>query len=217
MSRLLLALVTGSLLFVFSLSYMPAHAQEWEQEMQVLTTVEYGSPMYVFLDSLAVRLDKNPTFPIRRSVDDAALMPYSTLLPTLHEEGVDLRSASHVFLRYRFAHAPQGSGIIETLDDLYFIFRLDESTSDLPIVHIDTKSEVVSTLLLDRGVSSVMNIKSVQSFRKLMSFPLLYNQQETAIVEVGHTSLREDLQPHHQQLIDYLNAERGVYMLKTLY
>lgn len=203
------ALFAGALALLLAFFAAPTHAQEWRQELQVLTTVPYQSPTHVFLDSLATLLNKNPDIRVRRSDEDRELIPFRTLQNELYDEGVDLRSASHVFLRYRFDLNEQGSGIIETIQDLYFIVRFDESESDLPILYVDTKNPIVSTLLLNRGISSPVNMRSVTPFRQFLAFPALYVQQETAVVEMGRRPLRDELGPRQTALVEFLNEKMG--------
>lgn len=218
MSRFLASTCAGSLLLVLLFVPLSTHAQVWRQEMQVLTTVEYGEPIHAFLDSLSARLATNPSFQTRRSADDKNTMAYSDLLTALYDEGIDLQSASHVFLRYRFTLGNQGDGLTETLEDLYFIFRFDDATADIPIIHLDTRDPLVHALLVHRGVSSPMNMEAVRSFRELMAFPLVQGSDQTVIVEIGRQPLREEIGPKHRVLIDYLNGqEPSGYTLETLY
>lgn len=199
----------------------PAHAQQWRQELQVITTVPYESPTHVFLDSLTTLLNNNPDVLVRRSDKDKEPAPFRTIQNELYEEGIDLRSASHVFIRYRFDLNEQDDGIIETIQDLHFIFRLDESASDISILYVDTKNPIVSNLLLNRGIPSPVNMRSVKPFRQFLAFPVLYGHQETAIVEMGRRPLRDDLGPRQATLIDFLNEKMGfgpgAYALTTQY
>lgn len=223
MTRLRTALLTGSLalLLAFSLSPAPTHAQQWEQEIQIITTIPYDDPLHVFLDSLASIFDRNPEVPVRRSVNDETPMPYRTLRDSLYADGVDLRSASHVLIRYQFNLAAQGEGIIETLEDLYFIFRLDESSEDLPILYLNAADPLVSSLLLNRGIPSTMNMKSQTPFRRYMAFPVLHGQDRTEVVELGRQALRDDMAPQQKHLVSLLNDQMGFgtggYALSTTY
>jgi hypothetical protein len=223
MTRLRTALFTASLalLFAVSASPTPVHAQDWQQEIQIVTTIPYDDPLHVFLDSLASIFDRNPEVPLRRSVDDDAPVPYRVLRDSLYDEGLDLRSASHVLIRYQFNLSAQGTGVVETIKDLYFIFRLDEAREDLPILYLSTADPLVSSLLLDRGISSTMNLMSFTPFRQHMAFPVLHGQNRTEVVELGRRALRDDLAPRQRQLVALLNEQMGFgpgsYQLSTMY
>lgn len=221
MTRRRFILFTASLALLLIALTVPAHAQQWRQELQVLTTVPHESPTHIFLDSIATLLGKNPDMLVRRSPKDEAPMPFHTLQDTLYEEGIDLRSASHVFLRYRFDLNEQGSGVIETIQDLHFIFRLDESESDLPILYVDTTTPIVSNLLVHRGIPSPVNMRSMTPFRQHLAFLVLHAQQETAVVEMGRRPLRDTLDPRQAALIEFLNEKMGLgpgeYALTTRY
>ena len=214
-------LFIASLALFFASITVPAQAQEWGQEIQVITTIPYESPTQVFLDSVASILDRNPDVMVRRSPRDKSPVPFRTLQNELYDEGVDLRSASHVFLRYQFDLNEQGSGVTETIQDMHFIFRFDESESDLPILYLNTRDPVVSGVLLNRGIPSPVNMRSMTSFRQFLAFPVLYDQQQTVVVEIGRRSLREELGPRQTALVDFLNEKMGFgpgsYALTTRY
>ena len=211
----------GCLALLFVFCAVPLHAQEWRQELQVITTVPYESPTHIFLDSLATILTNTPDILVRRSPKDKDPVPFHTLQDELYDEGVDLRSASHVFLRYRFDLNQENSGVLETIQDLYFIFRFDESESDLPILYIDTRNPLVSNLLLNRGIPSPVNMRSVTPFRQFLAFPVLYAQEEPAVVEMGRRALRDEMGPRRLALIEFLNEKMGfgpgAYALTTRY
>ena len=212
-----LPFVAGALLLSLSLAVAPANAQEWRQEIEIITPIKFGEPTYVFLDTLAAVLDRNPEMRVRRSVDDSSPQPYAELREKLYEEGVDVRSASHAFIDYRFELNPQGSGIVETIKGIYFIFRLDENYSDLPILYVDTRDPEISTLLTENGIPSMVNMNSVSPFRQMMAFPAVSSRQETAIVELGRRALRDDLAPEHVTLLSHIyeHMSMGTYVLAT--
>lgn len=214
----LCSFVAGGLILLLSVAPSSIQAQDWQQEIQIITPIQYGEPMYVFLDSLASALDRNPTMRVHRSNDDSTSMTYRALREDLYEEGVDLRSASHAFIRYRFDLNPQGSGVIETIEEIYFILRLDESRADLPILHVDTQNSNVSTLLVDRGIPSMVNMKSYTPFRQMLAYPVMNQRQETAVVELGRRALRDqEIAPQHEMLLGILNdhMSAGTYVLNT--
>jgi hypothetical protein len=178
--------------------------------------VSFGDPTHVLLDSLAAVLSDAPDLTIRRA-PDAPITSYSELREALYADGVELQSASHAFLQYRFDLAEQGTGVVETLESITFILRVDESRADLPILHISTRTPVVSALLRQRGLSSPMNMKSITPFRTLMAYPYLTAHQETALVEFGGRTMRETLPPRQASILTLLEEHMitGTYGLST--
>jgi hypothetical protein len=195
----------------------PALGQQWRQEVQIITPIQFNDPTHVLLDSLAAVLDRTPDLQVRRTADSSA-MSYAALRESLYADGVDLRSATHAFIRYRFDLTEQGSGIIETIKDVTFIFRLDESREDLPILYLDTQDPAVSDLLLNRGIPSPVNMLSVTPFRQLLAYPFINERNETAVVEFGGRTIREGDNAAHQSMLLGLIEEHmsvGTYVLTT--
>jgi len=217
MTRLLSSLLAGSLVLLLAGAPSSAQAQDWRQEIQIITTIPYGSPLHVFLDSMGTLLDQNPEMNVRRSPDDTSSMTASTLREALYEDGLDLTSASHAFIRYRFDLPGTGSGVIETIQDVYFIFRMDESRSDLPILHVNTRSPVVSRMLVEQGITSPVNMMSVTPFRQLLAFPVMNDRYDTAVVELGGQTVREGPGPQQASLLHLINEHMsvGTYVLTT--
>lgn len=206
---------------LLSVATVPLHAQEWKQEIQVITPIKNGEPLSILLDSLVSTLDRNPDILVRRASEDTTSIPYRTLQETLLAEGVDLRSASHALIRYRFDLAGHGVPMVETIEDFYFIFRFDESYADLPLLHLTTRDAVVNDVLVTRGIPSTVNMKSIRPFRRMVSFPILRRNQELAVVEVGGTPLRDGLTAEQRPIVnfldEYVSGYAGVYKLTTDY
>lgn len=217
MTHIRFSSVAAGLVLALAIAITPAHAQEWRQEIQLITPIQFGEPTYILLDSLAAVLDRNPDIRVRRTADDSNTRPYRDLREDLYAEGMDVRSASHAFIRYRFDLNPQDAGIVETIQGIYFIFRLDEAYSDLPILYVDTSDPEISNLLTDNGIPSMVNMRSVSPFRQMMAFPVISSRQETAIVELGRRALRDDLAPEQLMLLDHINENMsmGTYVLTT--
>lgn len=194
----------------------PTLAQQWRQEVQIITPIQLGDPTHVFLDSLDAVLARTPDLLLRRTADSSS-MSYRALRESLYADGLDLRSATHALIRYRFDLTEQGSGVVETVEDLYFIFRLDESREDLPILYLDTRDPAVSDLLLDRGIPSPVNMLSVTSFRQLLAYPTLQERYETAVVEFGGRTLREYDDAQQSMLLRLIEEHMSVgsYVLTT--
>jgi len=195
--------IIGSLLLLCSYAIPSAQAQEWAQEVQIITTVGYGEPLHILVDSLSNVLARNPETQVQRTPQDDAPVSYSDLRDELLSEGVDLNSASHAFIRYRF-DLVNGSEIVETIDEMYFIYRGREDRSDLPILHVDTRMPVVNDLIRNKGVPSLTNMKAVRSFREMLAFPYLNRRQETAMVEIAGRAVREDKPRQESLLTEFL-------------
>jgi hypothetical protein len=216
MTRLRSLALAGGLVLLSACLAVPAHAQQWRQEIQIITPIQFGDPTHVFLDSVDAVLARTPDLRVRRQADSTA-MSYRSFRESLYEDGVDLRSATHALIRYRFDLTEQGYGVVETIEELYFIFRVDESRVDIPILYLNTRDPNVSALLTDHGIPSMVNMLSVTPFRKLMAYPYLNERYETAIVEFGGRATREAL-PARQAMVLTLIDEHmsvGTYVLST--
>jgi hypothetical protein len=215
-SRLFPALL-GGLLLSFGLLAPSVHAQEWAQEVQIITTVGYGEDLHVFVDSLSDALGRNPDVQVKREPQDEATVSFAELREELLRDGVDLNSATHAFIRYRF-ELETGSEIVETIEELYFIFRGREDRSDLPILYVDTQEPVVNNLIRRSGVPSPVNLKAIRTFRDMLAFPYLNARQETAMVEISGRAVREDNPQEQKLLTDFLTDQmtlgRGSYVLE---
>jgi hypothetical protein len=198
-----LSALAGSLLLLWSLSVAPVQAQEWAQEVQIITTVGYNEPLHVFVDSLNDVLSRHPETPVRRTPDADVTVPFRDLRDELLDDGLDLNSASHAFIRYRF-ELVSGSEIVETIEDIYLIYRGREDRSDLPILHVSTQEPEVNALIRNRGIASPVNLKAVKTFRKMLAFPHLNVRQETAMVEIAGRAVREDPTDQEKVLTEFL-------------
>lgn len=196
------ALITG-LLLLLTTAALPTHAQEWAQEIEIITTVRYEEPLHIFVDSLQNTLTQNPEVQVKRSRKDPTPVSFATLRDELHEDGIALTSATHAFIRYRFEMAAT-SGIVETIEEMYFIYRGREDRVDLPILYLNTREPVVSDLIQNKGVPSPVNLKAVTTFRKMLAFPHLNTSQETAMVEIAGRPVREDRPEQEQILTEFL-------------
>lgn len=199
----------------------PVHAQEWQQEIQIITTVRPGEPTYVLLDSLDAVFERTPDVRLRHSADDVNALPYDDHLDNLLAEGVVLNSATHAFIRYRFSLNSHSSQLTESIQDIYFISRFDENYADLPILFVDAEDPLVSDIILKNGIPNIVNMKSITTFRELLAFPLLRKRQETAMVEFAGRTLRDDYVPQRESLLkfldDHMNLGLGTYVLTTSY
>jgi hypothetical protein len=209
------ATLTSSLLLLLGLSTSPAPAQNWGQEIQIVSAVGYGEPLQVFVDSLSAVLQRNPSIQVRRTAQDEATMSFATLREELFDDGVDLKSASHVFIRYQF-NLERSSQVTETIEDLYFIYRGNEARADLPLLHVSAREPVVNDLLRNSGIPSPVNMRSTTAFRSMLAFPRLY-RQETAVVEIGGQPVRDETNQAEMVVTHFLteqmNLGGGSYVL----
>lgn len=187
-------------LFVFLLSTPPVHAQEWRQTVQVITTVRYDEPLGVFADSLSKFLSQRPTTLVRRSAQDPASIPFTDLREQLYEDGVEIRSVTHALVRYRFDFDRQLQ-LVETIEDVNFIYRIDESQTDLPLLYLDFDAPTINDFVRTRGIRSPVNMASVTTFRQLLSFPSLRKDHEIVITEIGGEAVRSEAVTREQQVV----------------
>ncbi len=198
-----------------------SQAQEWQQEVEIITPVRPGEPIHVFLDSLDDALKRTPGVRLRRSAEAPDTLSYDELLGTLLRDGMDLQSATHAFIRYRFTLDNQTSQLVESIESITFITRFDENYSDTPMLHINTQDPVIHQVLVERGIPSMMNMKSFTPFRQLMAFPILQEQEETAMVEMAGRALRDDFMAERATFLEFLEDRTGfgysTYVLSTKY
>ena len=204
---------------LFLQSVTSAPAQEWRQTVQVITSVRYDEPLGVFADSLSGFLAQHPTTPVRRTAQDSVAIPFRELQDQLYEDGLEVGSVTHTLVRYRFALDRQ-SQLVETIEDVYFIYRADESRTDLAILYLDFQNPALGTFIEKRGVPSPVNMASVTSFRRLLAFPSLRNDQEMVVTEIGREAMRsEGLTPQQRVIMQLLSGHSEMslrsYVLAT--
>ncbi len=204
-----LSLLTGALLLLLPLPIDTVQAQDWRQEVQLATPVEYDEPLQALTDSLSALFSRHPEVLVRREAQDSTLIPASQLREQLYEDGVGISSATHAFIRYRF-ELGRSSEVVETITDIYFIYRGSDSQMDIPVLYVDTRESAMNALLRARGIPSLMNMEAVTTFRDLLSFPNLKNHQETAVVEFAGRSLRGyTTTPEHLVFEEFLRERIG--------
>lgn len=195
----------GSLLLL-ALGVTSAQAQVWRQTVQVIATVRYDDPLGIFADSLSVFLAQNPTTMVRRSAQDPVAIPFGELQEQLYEDGVEVRSVTHALVRYRFDLNRRWQ-LVETIEDVNFIYRADESQPDLAILHVDFRDSALGPFLQERGILSPINMASIMSFRRLLSFPALQKDPALVIAEIGQEVLRDDgFTPQQQVVLRFLSG-----------
>ena len=204
-----IAPVIGSLLLLLGFTTSPVQAQEWRQEVQLITTIGYEDPIHIFVDSLSNVLSRNPQVQVRREAQDAASMSFNKLQEELYDDGIDLHSATHLFIRYRFDFR-LGSEIVETIEEMYFIYRGNESRADVPILHVSARKPIVNDLIRKSGIPSIANMEVVKTFREILAFPYLNKRDDSAMVEIAGRPLREVGSPEQRTLEEFLNKHMNI-------
>lgn len=220
MTSRFVSLLAGTLFLVLVFASTPLHAQEWQQEVQIITSLENGDPVSVMLDSIVSVLDRNPDTRVRRSPQDSTATPFHALQDELYEDGIDPKSATHAFIRYRFDLRGEGNAMVETIKDIYFISRFNESYSDVPLLYVSTSDPAVNNMLISSGIPSEVNMKSFTAFRKMVAFPVINRRSESTVVEMGGRALRGDLTPQQRMVLEHLTeyaSRTAEYILTTNY
>jgi hypothetical protein len=190
-----LAVLVAALLFVPSV----AQAQFWNQEAEIIVPNQPNSLVRAFIDSLGAEFDRTPGALVQR-VPGGDSVAYLDLSDALLEEGVDIRSASHLFVSYTFLHT--ATGLIESIRSVTLIYRplsptLDEP--DLALLHLKGDNEQLQTVLRTSGRRNPANLGAITPFRESLAYPKLSQIDESHLVRFAGEELREgfDLQRDH--------------------
>lgn len=184
-----------------------------------MVVVTESDVLEVFLDSLTAALENNPAMRVRRSPQDSSLVSYRALSERLLDKGLALISATHVFIQYRFEW--KKNEIVETIEDLHFIYREDSTEEDISLLHLGVDNATVRDVLLHSGVPSEVNMQTVTPFRRYLVFPRLVREEKTTVVRMSGRPVRDNYERHKQSLLEYLNEfvkHRGIgYTLSTVH
>lgn len=167
----------------------PAQAQAaWRQTVQVVAPVEIEEVTGILLDTLATAIEQADT-PVQKE-PDAPVTTFGALQRDLEQDGLDVTSATHVFITYRFHSTSAGTRY--KILDLYFIFRppgADET--DIPVLYVDlTDPEMYERLLVEGGTTLPYNEAAFLQFREQMSFHSL--RDDVRVVQVGEHIIRDE-------------------------
>ncbi len=165
------------------------HAQAaWRQTVQVIAPVETEEVTGILLDTLATALEKQD-MPVRKE-PNGPVTTYGTLLRQLAQDGLDVTSATHVFITYRFHMTSAGTRY--KILDLHFIFRPPTADgTDIPILCVDlTDPEVYQRFLVEGGTTLPYNEAAFLQFREKMSFHSL--RDAVRVVQVGDHIIRDE-------------------------
>lgn len=174
---------------LWSASPRAGHAQAaWQQTVQVIAPVEAEEVTGILLDTLATAFEKQNAS-IRKG-PDAPVQPYSAVQRELSQEGLDVRSATHVFITYRFRVTSAGTRY--KIYDLYFIFRPpNASDTDIPVLYVDlTDPDTYERVLVEGGTTIPYNEAAFLQFREQVSFHAL--RDDVRVVQVGEQIIRDE-------------------------
>lgn len=164
------------------------HAQAaWRQTVQVIAPVEMEEVTGILLDTLATALERQNA-PVRKS-PDTGVTTFGALQQQLAQEGLDVTSATHVFITYHFRMTSAGTRY--KILDLYFIFRPPGAgEADIPILYVDlTEPETYNRFLVEGGTTLPYNEAAFLQFRDQVSFHTLRDM--VRVVQVGEHIIRD--------------------------
>lgn len=197
-----IAALLVALLFGLTSAPPEAQAQQYEQNVRVVTEVKEG-PTRAFLDSLTTRMRQRDTMKVQRSPEAGDSMTVAALRDTLLDEGVGLTSANRLFIEYQWV--TQDNELIETIQSFHFVFRpAGERSRDVPIMYVDAGHPLVRTLLRTSGIPFETNLQSVQYFIDVLSFPSLALEQNATVVRIGGRTLRDGYDRRRRALLSRL-------------
>lgn len=168
----------------------PQHSRAqaaWRQTVQVIAPVETERVTGTLLDTMATALEQQNA-PVRKE-PGAPVSTFSVLQQDLEQEGLDVTSATHVFITYRFRMTSAGTKY--KILDLYFIFRPPGANdTDIPVLYVDlTKPDTYERLLVESGTTIPYNEAAFLQFRKQVSFHTLRDM--VRVVQVGDHIIRD--------------------------
>ena len=169
---------------------MAAQAQFWEQEAQIIVPNEPETVVRQFIDSLAAEFERRPTATVRRQ-EGGDRISFAALSDSLLDDGVGLRSASHLFVSYSFERGTVGlTEIIRSVTLIYRSNMLDDP--DLALIHLTNNNPTLRSVLRNNGYRNPENLGAVTPYRQVLAFPTLSQIEGTKMVRYAGTELRED-------------------------
>lgn len=180
----LLALSLAVLLVPVSKSVGQA---QWQQTVQVIAPVEEGSLTQVLMDSVVTTVETQ-NFSAQTS-PESDTMSLSAIREALSAEGLALRSATHVFITYRFRLTR--SELQRDILDLYFIYRPPaQQEEDISVLYLDlSQDDLYEELLVERGTTLPSNEAAFLPFKQQIGFHNL--RDVTTVVQVGDQIIRD--------------------------
>ena len=193
------ALGAVALLLLLSTAAQPAQAQQWAQEIEIVTSVESEQPTRVFLDSLVTAVQERDTLRVRREAGGEE-MTLKALQNTLIEDGIGLFSANRAFIEYRFEI--RDNRFVEIIQNVHFIFRPPSSgETDVPLLYADASHPVVQQVMTNQGVPNPENLEAISLFRDELSFASLSIDQGADIVAVAGSPIRGEFDQRRKAVL----------------
>ena len=187
--RLLMMGVFGLLLYAFALPLaVQAQSQSrWLRTIQVITPVSDREVTGVLLDTLMEVINRQD-IRVRRSPEDLDTQSFADLEKALINEGLDVTSATQVFITYRYESTQQG--FFAQILDLYFIYRPTEfEEADIPILYLDATDPVIQNIMVNSGVPSEVNEAVTRPFIEQIAINQLMG---STVVKVGDRIIRDE-------------------------
>lgn len=159
----------------------------WQRTVTLIVPVERDGAPAALADS-AVALAEAQAVSLRRS-PSAAPSSLPALRDALAAEGLSVRSATHVFLTYRFVLR---AGTLHRRPlHAHFIYRPPQSQRrDRSVLYVNlTEDPVPNALLVERGLRSARNEAMYHPFREQISFSALHHTG--TVVKVGTRVIRD--------------------------
>lgn len=163
------------------------HGQaRWLQTVQIIVPVDDDHVTGVLLDTLATVIQRED-LPVRRAPDEEATQPYASLEAELLDAGLDVYSATHAFVSFRYEGNDRGFS--STITDVHFIYRPAQAgEADMPILYVDLRDTPIRHALANSGTPIRENEAALQPFNEQL---MLSKLDEAVVVRVGNRVIRD--------------------------
>jgi hypothetical protein len=203
----------AGLLLVAAVSVTPVRAQQWAQNVKIVTTVESEQPTRVFLDSLVNQIRMRDSVRVRRE-PGGERMTLADIQNTLIDEGVGLFSANRLFIEYAFEI--QDNEFIEVIQSLHFVFRPQAAgENDIPVLYVTGNREYTKNVLKTQGIPNPQNLEDIALFKDELSFAGLSLDQGADMVSVAGTPVRGEFDQRRKQVLQ--RFKRFIYRRDKVY
>jgi len=203
----------AGLLLVAAVSVTPVRAQQWAQNVKIVTTVESEQPTRVFLDSLVNQIRMQDSVRVRRE-PGGERMTLADIQNTLIDEGVGLFSANRLFIEYAFEI--QDNEFIEVIQSLHFVFRPQATgENDIPVLYVTGNREFTKNVLKTQGIPNPQNLEDIALFKDELSFAGLSLDQGADMVSVAGTPVRGEFDQRRKQVLQ--RFKRFIYRRDKVY
>lgn len=208
LSAVWIGLALGALVFA-----TPVRAQQWAQNVEIVTTVKSEQPTRVFLDSLVNEIRMRDSVRVRRE-PGGERMSLDDIQSTLIEEGIGLFSANRLFIEYAFEI--RDNEFIEVIQSLQFIFRPEGTgQEDLSVLYVTGNRDVTREVLKTQGIPNPQNLEDVALFKDELSFASLSLDQGADMVSVAGTPVRGEFDRRRKRVLQ--RFKRFIYRRDKVY